>query len=1181
MARIGEAKRRIEESIITQNPILNLNHLGLEGSEDVLKLLIEATHITELHLNHNQITDYSFLQDLKELHTLYLSHNKIEDYSFLQDLKELHTLYLNNNKIEDYSFLQDLKELHTLNLSNNKIEDISFLKDLKELHTLYLNNNKIEDISFLKDLKELHTLNLSNNKIEDYSFLQDLKELHTLNLNNNKIEDISFLKDLKELHTLNLSSNKIEDISVLELLPNLKELSLKANPVERHRITKQLIEENIKAQSPILNLNGLSLDGSENVLKLLIEVTHITELNLSQNKIEDYSFLQDLQQLHTLNLSNNKIENISVLQDLQQLQSLNLNNNQIEGISFLQDLKALQSLNLSQNKIEDYSFLQDLKALQSLSLSQNKIEDISFLQDLKALQSLNLSSNKIEDVSFLQDLKELHTLNLNQNKIVDLEPLTGLTKLRSLYLIQNKLKNVSLKQLNKFSNLETLVLKDNPIENIPKEFFNNSSVNVFRGVKSYLIAQAEGQIINITSKLILFGNGEAGKTTLSHQLRRNKFEQYDERTHGILVKKWTIKEGDFSDDLKEKLNQIYKEIKQDEPESEVEMPKEITLDLWDFGGQEYYHATHRLFLTNNVLYLLVWDIETNQQVEIEDDLYYPLGYWRENIKNNASKSRILEIQNKVKGKYDIDHENLKYKVNFRDKNNEKSLKRYETDIEDLKEGIFNQLHHLEHLGSGFPKVYDDIRQALSEKEAPFLSFTEYTKLCQDTDQTKKKIMQEGSQVETLTKFLHDTGAIICYRFNEKKHKNIERLKNYVFIKPTWVTDAIYAIFSKKVKKENGEFKFKHIRKSLKNHADKLKKKGEEFPKLAPKVWLELLNAFELVFENEKKSSYIVPQYLPLEWKDTRVLNWALKDKVMKHCFTLHFPNYLAKSLFLRFISEFGTQHIDDLYWKNGLVFSWEKKTVFSSCDYEARKISIQVQDGDKEVARDMLSFFLDKINQNTLISLSETEGKVNLEKLQEKIDLGKQEIEDTEGNTLDVKYFEHLFRKQIDMKKIKIFVSYSHKAEKYKDDIIKHLRSLKLQGLIEGWTDRSIEAGEWDGQIKQAMEETDIFFLMVEPDFLNSDYIASVEVRFAFEQYQKGKVKIYPIICDSCDWTIYPMTNEEKYRELHPVLKQEMLFWMGKLQAFPKNSKPIRNWENPNDAYQDVIESLKKAITKM
>ena len=48
---------------------------------------------------------------------------------------------------------------------------------------------------------------------------------------------------------------------------------------------------------------------------------------------------------------------------------------------------------------------------------------------------------------------------------------------------------------------------------------------------------------------------------------------------------------------------------------------------------------------------------------------------------------------------------------------------------------------------------------------------------------------------------------------------------------------------------------------------------------------------------------------------------------------------------------------------------------------------------------------------------------------------------------------------------VEIFYSYSHKDEKLRDELEKHLSMLKNEGLIAGWHDRKIGGGEeWVGE---------------------------------------------------------------------------------------------------------------------
>ena len=42
----------------------------------------------------------------------------------------------------------------------------------------------------------------------------------------------------------------------------------------------------------------------------------------------------------------------------------------------------------------------------------------------------------------------------------------------------------------------------------------------------------------------------------------------------------------------------------------------------------------------------------------------------------------------------------------------------------------------------------------------------------------------------------------------------------------------------------------------------------------------------------------------------------------------------------------------------------------------------------------------------------------------------------------------------------KLFISYSHEDEDYKNQLLTHLTLLKREGLVEPWHDRTIHAGE-------------------------------------------------------------------------------------------------------------------------
>ena len=64
----------------------------------------------------------------------------------------------------------------------------------------------------------------------------------------------------------------------------------------------------------------------------------------------------------------------------------------------------------------------------------------------------------------------------------------------------------------------------------------------------------------------------------------------------------------------------------------------MSLNIWDFGGQEIMHNTHRFFLTERSLYLIV--LEDRRE---DDQSIYP---WLRTVRNRAKDSPVIVVINK-------------------------------------------------------------------------------------------------------------------------------------------------------------------------------------------------------------------------------------------------------------------------------------------------------------------------------------------------------------------------------------------------------------------------------------------------------------------------------------------------------------------------------------------------------
>jgi len=140
-----------------------------------------------------------------------------------------------------------------------------------------------------------------------------------------------------------------------------------------------------------------------------------------------------------------------------------------------------------------------------------------------------------------------------------------------------------------------------------------------------------------------------------------------------------------------------------------------------------------------------------------------------------------------------------------------------------------------------------------------------------------------------------------------------------------------------------------------------------------------------------------------------------------------------------------------------------------------------------------------------------------------------------------------------------MFVIYAHEDKTLRDEFLKHIKVLCDEGLIQVWTDSEISPGaEWDDNIRQQLEQTDIFIALVSPDFYVSPYIQSKELPFADACRQAGKADLIPVLIEACYWGRYRIIRD--------------------LQVLPTDNKPVNDWQNRNKAWESVVDSIAKHV---
>jgi TIR domain len=146
---------------------------------------------------------------------------------------------------------------------------------------------------------------------------------------------------------------------------------------------------------------------------------------------------------------------------------------------------------------------------------------------------------------------------------------------------------------------------------------------------------------------------------------------------------------------------------------------------------------------------------------------------------------------------------------------------------------------------------------------------------------------------------------------------------------------------------------------------------------------------------------------------------------------------------------------------------------------------------------------------------------------------------------------------------IKIFFCYAHEDEELFNKLKAHLRPLQREGFIDVWYDRDISAGtEWEKEISKHLNEAEIILLLITPDFMNSDYCYSIEMKRALERHERGEAHVIPIILRPVHWQVTPLS---------------------KLQALPTDARAVtdRIWHTLDEAFLIIVEGIRNTMTEL
>ena len=123
-----------------------------------------------------------------------------DDLSWASSFTKLETFRLNETQVSDVSWLKDMRELTWLEIYDSPVDDLSMLRDHSKIFTLQLHKTNISDISFIENYERLDWLTLIDCPIKDYSPLFRVSSyIKTLEIDK-KTAQLIDIEKLRERH---------------------------------------------------------------------------------------------------------------------------------------------------------------------------------------------------------------------------------------------------------------------------------------------------------------------------------------------------------------------------------------------------------------------------------------------------------------------------------------------------------------------------------------------------------------------------------------------------------------------------------------------------------------------------------------------------------------------------------------------------------------------------------------------------------------------------------------------------------------------------------------------------------------------------------------------------------------------------------------------------------------------
>ena len=574
----------------------------------------------------------------------------------------------------------------------------------------------------------------------------------------------------------------------------------------------------------------------------LSKLTGLMHLDVSKNgQLRGLDGLDHLHKLKTLRMNDTQMGPELSLRNKCNLEEIYIGNTEISRMDIDEEMPRMHTFRAGASEIEDTSFLRHFPNLNKLILQETAITQIPELEKLAKLWQLNVISTGLSSLPNMRELKQLNTLKLDVTAISTLDCVELPENLVDLSLSGCLISRLpeSIKRLRKLNRLDIsgLKLKELPLWlpelgltmgrgsdygiNLENTTVEGVDISIYdqsqEVIRAWFEARKAGRQQEIEQakplnelKVVFLGDGGAGKSRTIARLLLDGEQTEDfpnVSTPGIVIQDKEYAIGN----------------------------RKVTVHFWDFGGQDILHSMHRMFLTDRTLYVVMLNVRDGTQTERG-------RYWLHNIRSFAKDAPVLLVLNQI-------DTNRNASVNMPDLRNmypalteEVKMSALEDDpasfLDNLVAALKRQIDAFPTLESPFLPAWSRLKDRLHGMEDYYIKGDEFERYCAECG------VEDSEEIRmALLRWFSDLGVSFHYG-------NSFKLKNFVILRPDWLTNAIYTIiFNKSEDTKNGLISHEAIHRLLSSDSPQIRRAIPEmvYQKHEVDYVLDVIRKFRLSF----------------------------------------------------------------------------------------------------------------------------------------------------------------------------------------------------------------------------------------------------------------------------------------------------------------------------------------------